>query len=82
MAGKEFAFGFVIAASLNNNFNNSFSTASKKITELNDKIKDYKTVLKSSETAAKQGIITTDSYKNALAKLSPEYERLINKQKE
>lgn len=36
---KEFVFGFHIAAAINNNFNNAFSSASSQILSLNQKIR-------------------------------------------
>lgn len=39
MAGKEFEFGFKIAAYIEGNFKSSFGTASKEINDLNNNIR-------------------------------------------
>lgn len=81
MAGKVFEFGFQIAAYLQGNFKASFGSANKEITELSEKIKANKEISKRLYRAQKEGIITAASYKNAIAKINPEIEELIRKQK-
>ena len=81
MAGKVFEFGFQIAAYLQGNFKASFGSANKEITELSEKIKANKEISKQLYRAQKEGIITAASYKNAIAKINPEIEELISKQK-
>ena len=41
MAGKEFAFGFIISASLAGSFKGSFSTANSEIGKLNKSVSEY-----------------------------------------
>ena len=81
MAGKEFEFGFKIAAYLQGNFKASFGSANKEITELSAKIRENKGILKQLDRAQKDGVITAASYKNAIAKINPEIEELTRKQK-
>lgn len=76
MAGKEFEFGFKIAAFIQGNFKSSFGSANKEISELNDKIKENRNLLKTLKQAQKDGVITATSYKNAVAQINPEIERL------
>lgn len=80
MAGKEFEFGFKIAAFIQGNFKSSFGSANKEISELNDKIKENRNLLKTLKQAQKDGVITAASYKNALAQINPEIERLTKAQ--
>ena len=80
MAGKEFEFGFKIAAFIQGNFKSSFGSANKEISELNDKIKENRSLLKTLKQAQKDGVITATSYKNAVAKINPEIERLTKAQ--
>ena len=82
MAGKEFAFGFIISASLAGSFKGSFSTANSEIGKLNKSVSEYNNTYKRLTSAQKKGIITEESYANALAKLNPKYESLIAKQQE
>lgn len=82
MAGKEFAFGFIISASLEGSFKGSFSTANSEIGKLNKSVSEYNKTYKRLTSAQKKGIITEESYANALAKLNPKYESLIAKQQE
>lgn len=82
MAGKEFAFGFIISASLAGSFKGSFSTANSEIGKLNKSVSEYNKTYKRLTSAQKKGIITEESYANALAKLNPKYESLIAKQQE
>lgn len=81
MAGKEFEFGFKIAAFIQGNFKSAFSSANKEIVELSEKISENKGILKQLDRAQKAGIITANSYKNAIAKINPEIEELTQKQK-
>lgn len=80
MAGKEFEFGFKIAAFIQGNFKSSFGSANKEISELNDKIKENRSLLKTLKQAQKDGVITATSYKNAVSKINPEIERLTKTQ--
>ena len=80
MAGKEFEFGFKIAAFIQGNFKSSFGSANKEISELNDKIKENRNLLKTLKQAQKDGVITAASYKNAVAQINPEIERLTKAQ--
>lgn len=80
MAGKEFEFGFKIAAFIHGNFKSSFGSANKEISELNDKIKENRSLLKTLKQAQKDGVITATSYKNAVAQINPEIERLTKAQ--
>lgn len=80
MAGKEFEFGFKIAAFIQGNFKSSFGSANKEISELNDKIKENRSLLKTLKQAQKDGVITATSYKNAVARINPEIERLTKAQ--
>lgn len=80
MAGKEFEFGFKIAAFIQGNFKSSFGSANKEISELNYKIKENRNLLKTLKQAQKDGVITAASYKNALAQINPEIERLTKAQ--
>lgn len=80
MAGKEFEFGFKIAAFIQGNFKSSFGSANKEISELNDKIKENRSLLKTLKQAQKDGVITATSYKNAVAKINPEIEKLTKAQ--
>ena len=80
MAGKEFEFGFKIAAFIQGNFKSSFGSANKEISELNDKIKENRNLLKTLKQAQKDGVITATSYKNAVAQINPEIERLTKVQ--
>ena len=82
MGGKEFAFGFIISASLAGSFKGSFSTANSEIGKLNKSVSEYNKTYKRLTSAQKKGIITEESYANALAKLNPKYESLIAKQQE
>lgn len=80
MAGKEFEFGFKISAFIQGNFKSSFGSANKEISELNDKIKENRSLLKTLKQAQKDGVITATSYKNAVAQINPEIERLTKAQ--
>lgn len=80
MAGKEFEFGFKIAAFIQGNFKSSFGSANKEISELNDKIKENRNLLKTLKQAQKDGVITATSYKNTVAQINPEIERLTKAQ--
>lgn len=80
MAGKEFEFGFKIAAFIQGNFKSSFGSANKEISELNNKIKENRNLLKTLKQAQKDGVITAASYKNAVAQINPEIERLTKAQ--
>lgn len=80
MAGKEFEFGFKIAAFIQGNFKSSFGSANKEISELNDKIKENRNLLKTLKQAQKDGVITATSYKNAVAQINSEIERLTKAQ--
>lgn len=80
MAGKEFEFGFKIAAFIQGNFKSSFGSANKEISELNDKIKENRNLLKTLKQAQKDGVITATSYKNAVAQINQEIERLTKAQ--
>ena len=80
MAGKKFEFGFKIAAFIQGNFKSSFGSANKEISELNDKIKENRNLLKTLKQAQKHGVITAASYKNAVAQINPEIERLTKAQ--
>lgn len=80
MAGKEFEFGFKIAAFIQGNFKSSFGSANKEISELNNKIKENRNLLKTLKQAQKDGVITATSYKNAVVQINPEIERLTKAQ--
>ena len=80
MAGEEVEFGFKIAAFIQGNFKSSFGSANKEISELNDKIKENRSLLKTLKQAQKDGVITATSYKNAVAQINPEIERLTKAQ--
>ncbi len=80
MAGEEVEFGFKIAAFIQGNFKASFGSANKEISELNDKIKENRSLLKTLKQAQKDGVITAASYKNAVAQINPEIERLTKAQ--
>lgn len=82
MAGKEFAFGFVISATLQGGFKASFSSAGNEVTKLNKSVSEYNKTYKMLTSAQKKGIITEGAYANALAKLNPKYESLIAKQQQ
>lgn len=82
MAGKEFAFGFVISATLQGGFKASFSSAGNEVTKLNKSVSEYNKTYKMLTSAQKKGIITEGAYANALAKLNPKYESLITKQQQ
>lgn len=79
---KEFTFGFKIAAALQGNFSGAFSVANNKITELNTKINKYAKKIKQLESAYQSGILSHNSYYQALSRLSPEYDKLLAKQKQ
>lgn len=81
VAGKEFVFGFKIAAALEGNFNAAFNGASTQVLKLNTKAKEYREIAKSVTQAMKKGIITYDSYANALGKLEQSYSSVMAKQK-
>ena len=80
MAGKEFEFGFKIAAYIEGNFKSSFGTASKEINDLNNNIRKNKQMLDALASAQKDGVISAESYKNAFARISPEIDKLRAKQ--
>lgn len=80
MAGKEFEFGFKIAAYIEGNFKSSFGTASKEINDLNNTIRKNKQMLDALASAQKDGVISAESYKNAFARISPEIDKLRAKQ--
>ena len=82
MSGKEFAFGFVISATLQGGFKASFSSAGNEVTKLNKSVSEYNKTYKMLTSAQKKGIITEGTYANALAKLNPKYESLITKQQQ
>lgn len=79
---KEFTFGFKIAAALQGNFSGAFSVANNKITELNAKVNEYSKKIKQLEGAYQSGILSHNSYYQALSRLSPEYDKLLAKQKQ
>lgn len=79
---KEFTFGFKIAAALQGNFSGAFSVANNKITELNTKVNEYSKKIKQLESAYQSGILSHNSYYQALSRLSPEYDKLLAKQKQ
>lgn len=81
MSGKEFAFGFVISAALGAGFGKTFQSASGYMIKLKEKTSQYKDTLRLTKTAWEKGIITAASYKNAVAKISPEISELMKKQK-
>lgn len=80
MAGKEFEFGFKIAAYIEGNFKSSFGTASKEINDLNNTIRKNKQMLDALASAQKDGVISAESYKNAFTRISPEIDKLRAKQ--
>lgn len=82
MAGKEFAFGFVLSAALSSGFANSFGTAGKYMTKLREETAKYEKILRLTEKAQKKGIIDTESYKNAVTQMRPEIEALAKKQEQ
>lgn len=82
MARKEFEFGFKIAAKLKNGFAEAFGKAGSSLKELNEKVQKNKDLMKDLDKAHKDGIISVDSYRNAVAKASPELEKLMKKQKQ
>lgn len=82
MAGKEFAFGFILSAALSNGFANSFGTAGKYMTKLREETAKYEKVLRLTEKAQRKGIIDTESYKNAVTQMRPEIDALARKQEQ
>lgn len=80
MAGKEFEFGFKIAAYIEGNFKSSFGAASKEINDLNNTIRKNKQMLDALASAQKDGVISAESYKNAFARINPEIDKLRAKQ--
>lgn len=80
MAGKEFEFGFKIAAYIEGNFKSSFGAASKEINDLNNTIRKNKKMLDALASAQKDGVISAESYKNAFTRISPEIDKLRAKQ--
>ena len=81
MAGKVFEFGFRIAAAIGADFKASFGAAGKEIAELNSKISENKKLVKMLDRAQKSGVITAESYANAMGHITPEMEALQEKQK-
>ena len=81
MARKEFEFGFKIAAKLKNGFAEAFEKAGSKLGGLNDKIQKNKDLIKSLNQAQKEGVISAESYKNAVSKINPVLDKLTAKQK-
>lgn len=81
MAGKVFEFGFRIAAAIGADFKASFGAAGKEIAELNSKISENKKLVKMLDRAQKSGVITAESYANAMGHITPEMDALQEKQK-
>ncbi len=81
MAGKVFEFGFRIAAAIGADFKASFGAAGKEIAELNSKISENKKLVKMLDRAQKSGVITAESYANAMGHITPEMDALQGKQK-
>lgn len=81
MAGKVFEFGFRIAAAIGADFKASFGAAGKEIAELNSKISENKKLVKMLDRAQKSGVITAESYANAMGYITPEMDALQEKQK-
>lgn len=81
MAGKEFAFGFTIAANIAGSFRSSFGAAGKEIQSLSTKIQINKKLVKDLARAQKEGIISAASYQNAISKINPEIDKLSKQQK-
>lgn len=75
---KEFVFGFKIAAAIQQNFQSAFSSASAKVLSLNTQMKEHRTIAKAAASAVKQGILSVNSYNNALSKLNASYTKLNN----
>lgn len=80
MAGKEFEFGFKIAAALQGNFKGTFSFASSQIAALAVKASEVNRQMKQLDNAYSKGIISTKSYNNALAALNGRYDSIMAKQ--
>lgn len=57
MAGKEFAFGFIISASLAGSFKGSFSTANSEIGKLNKSVSEYNKTYKRLTSAQKKVLL-------------------------
>ena len=72
MAGKVFEFGFRIAAAIGADFKASFGAAGKEIAELNSQISENKKLVKMLDRAQKSGVITAESYANAMGHITPE----------
>lgn len=81
MAGKVFEFGFRIAAAIGADFKASFGAAGKEIAELNSKISENKKLVKMLDRAQKSGVITAESYANAMGHITPEMDALQEKKK-
>lgn len=68
--GKEFEFGFKIAAFLQGNFKASFGSANKEISALNEKIRENKALLKAAEKDYKAGTLSEEAYKSTTTGLT------------
>lgn len=78
---KEYVFGFKLAAAIENNFKNSFSSASNQILELNKKLHEHNNIAQACASAVKQGSLSVKDYNNALGKLSVSYSKMSNSAK-
>lgn len=56
MAGKEFAFGFVISATLQGGFKAAFSSAGNEVTKLNKSVSEYNKTYKMLTSAQKKAL--------------------------
>lgn len=66
MAGKEFTFGFVLSASMNSSFVNSFAKSSKQVDELRQYMEKLRTESSRLKRAMDSGIITQKTFDTAV----------------
>lgn len=79
--GKEFEFGFKIAAFLQGNFKASFGSANKEISALNEKIRENKALLKAAEKDYKAGTLSEEAYKSTTTGLTARLGELNEQQR-
>lgn len=70
MAGKVFEIAFNIMGRMGSSFNQSFASASDRMTQLNTRVSSLKAEMKSLDTQQKKGKISTEQYAAAYEKLS------------
>lgn len=80
MGAKEFTFGFVISSVLANGFGNSFKTADSYMELLRNKTSQYDKILTKCKDSFAKNVISADAYNNAISKIRPEMDKLIQKQ--